>query len=364
MRRGVPGGISRGISRAGALSTCGIPAPAEQVGFLYSGSEDKAASPRKEQVPFLFLLFSQLFSRLRRGLLSCRRGRSEGGRLRREAPRVPRPPPGTRCPRPRRPRGTQAPAAGSAGRARGPGSQRGYLGVARARARLGRLVRSPGSSRLGPAGGGGGGGAPGGARSRTQSPEWPPRAGPRAPALGPGLSGDAALEVPIWQGCARPRARGFWAVSPGQPRASAGVGGHGPLRWGDFKAPGGASGPAHTPPAQDTLGPTQTSFAWVRPTGHWDQHGFSRSDLCVRKAWRSAFPKATKWGRWAVWMPEGGRRSPPTGMSVQEKAGMTSANLQSTISDFSEVCRFLKKLNIERLYDPAGPLPKNTECRD
>lgn len=126
------------------------------------------------------------------------RSRSEGGRLLREAPRVPRslsPPPAAK-------EGHPAPAAAPQGV---PGVQ------APTRGGGGEYLRDPRAAPDWDA-------PEGAARSRTQSPERPPRAGPGAPLRGAGLRGDSALEVvPIRQGCARPSARSFRAVSPGQP---------------------------------------------------------------------------------------------------------------------------------------------------
>lgn len=187
---------------------------------------------------------------------------------------------------------------------------------------------SPGSSGLG---------HPGGSRARraargprAQCPEPPPRAGTRAPALGAGLSEDSALEVPLWQGCARPRVRGFSAGSPVRSAP--------PPEWVDTaRFSGEISKSREEPPllpvsrpSQDTLRPTLTSFAPEGSTGHRGQLHFRRLPLWER-ALEKCFPHSTKWGRWAVRMPEGGRRSPTHGEYLyKKKARKTRAKLQST----------------------------------
>lgn len=200
----LPGGRARSVPAASQRS-------ADRVGLLYSGTEDKAASPRKRTGPFsLPPLLAALFPTAAGVALVP--PRQVHGRA--DPPRghpCPAPPPRTRRPRPPRPRGTQAPAAGSARRARGPRCKRRYLGVAGSARGWGRWC----GPRAAP-----GGDTPEGAG--TQSPERPPRARPRAPAPGARLSGDSALEVRIGQGCARPRARDFWLshlVSPAVGRS-------------------------------------------------------------------------------------------------------------------------------------------------
>lgn len=219
-------GASPGRARSvPAASWC----PADQVGFLYSGPRTKPLLAKKNR--FLFSSSSSPGSFPHSGGGCAGAAAQIPGRA---APRRGHPcpapasshplsPPLVASGAPRHQRLAPQGVPGVRAPSGVPRSRPGTHAAGEASAAPGRQLRA-GTRRRGP-------GPPGGAPSQTQSPEWPPAAGPRAPALGAGLSGDSALEVPIWQGCARPRARDLWAVSPGQPRASARVGGHGPLRW-------------------------------------------------------------------------------------------------------------------------------------
>lgn len=94
---------------------------------------------------------------------------------------------------------------------------------------------------------------------------------------------------------ARPRCPpGRSAPSPGPgtsrlthlvlPSASAGVGGYARLAGEISKKREEPSLLPVTPPLQDTLGPTQTSFLSASPTGHWGLLHFSRQYIRAREA--------------------------------------------------------------------------------